>query len=50
MKRSLNLQKLKNKKITTISSEEALADIVPFNWSEEVLNGTKKVLVYGVNK
>lgn len=50
MKRSLNLSKLLNKKINIISYEEALKDIIPINWSKEVLNGTKKVVVCGVNK
>ncbi|WP_193353458.1 hypothetical protein [Clostridium botulinum] len=43
MKRSLNINKLAIKKITTISSKEALEDIIPFHWSEEVVNGTKKI-------
>lgn len=50
MKRSLNLNKLANKTINTISYEEALKDVIPMNWSKEVLNGTKKVIICGVNK
>ena len=50
IKRSLNLGKLANKKITTVSSEEALKDIIPINWNDEVLNDTKKVVVCGINK
>ena len=28
-----------------ISSEEALEDIIPINWSNDVLSGKKKVLI-----
>jgi hypothetical protein len=31
-------------KTNYISSEEALKDVVPFNWSKEVLSGEKKLL------
>ncbi|EDK32531.1 hypothetical protein [Clostridium kluyveri] len=50
MKRSLNLNKLKNRQRTNISSEEALKDVIPFNWSKEVLDGKKKITVSGVTK
>lgn len=50
MKRSLNLSKITGKKTTVISSEEALKDIIPINWSQEVVQGTKKILVCGTNK
>lgn len=43
--RRLDMSKLKNRKIGTMSSEESLKDIVPFNWSEDVLNGKKKVII-----
>jgi len=33
MSKSLNVNKLKNKKSTIVSSEEALKNILPFNWS-----------------
>lgn len=29
----------------TLSSEEALSDVTPFEWGEDVLNGDKKVVV-----
>lgn len=50
MKRSLNFDKIVNKLTTPISSEEALKDVIPFNWSQEVLEGTKKITVCGTNK
>jgi len=50
MKRSLNLKKLKDRRIVTISSNQALKDIVTINWSKEVLNGRKQVEVCGTNK
>ena len=43
--RRLDMSKLKNRKIGTMSSEEALKDIVPINWAEDVLNGQKKVVI-----
>jgi hypothetical protein len=43
--KSLDLNKLNTKKYTIISSEEALKDIIPINWSKEVLSGKKKVLI-----
>ena len=36
---------LKNKKTTVISSKEALKDITPIEWSEDVLSGKNKVIV-----
>lgn len=41
----LDLEKLKNKKRTSISMEESLEDIVPINWSKEVLEGKRKITV-----
>jgi len=49
MKRGLNLDKLKNRKHIDISSEEALKDIIPFNWSKDVLEGKKKITI-NINK
>jgi len=46
MKRSLNFNKIINRLATPISSEEALEDVIPFNWSKEVLDGTKKITVH----
>lgn len=34
-----------NKKHKIISSEEALKDVVPINWSNDVLSGKKKVII-----
>ncbi|MBU5485988.1 hypothetical protein KQI86_16830 [Clostridium sp. MSJ-11] len=41
----LSLGILQNKKSTIISTEESLKDVVPMNWSEEVLSVEKKVLI-----
>lgn len=46
--RKLDKSKLKNRKRTVISSEQALKDITPINWSDEVLEGTKEDIVYCV--
>jgi RimJ/RimL family protein N-acetyltransferase len=39
----LDMKILRSKESTTISSEEALKDIEPIDWSDEVLSGKKKV-------
>lgn len=41
----LNLNILKSKKSRIISSEEALKDIIPIEWSDEVLEGKEKVII-----
>lgn len=46
--RKLDQSKLKNRKRTVISSEQALKDTTPINWSDEVMEGTKKDIVYCV--
>ncbi|RMD02724.1 hypothetical protein D9O40_05335 [Clostridium autoethanogenum] len=46
MSRSLNLNKLKNRDFISLSSKEALKEVIPIDWSEEVLTGKKKVIVY----
>ena len=50
MSRGLNLDKIKNKPCKIVTSEEALKDIIPFNWSKEVLEGKKTVVVSGERK
>ena len=43
--RKLNLSKLAGRKHRVISSEEALKDIKPINWSDDVKNGIRKVCI-----
>lgn len=43
--KSLDLSKLTDKKNIIVSSEKALKDVPPINWSNDVLSGKKKVLV-----
>lgn len=43
--KKIDMKKLKEKEIITISTKEALKDITPIRWSEDVLNGKKKVIV-----
>jgi len=45
MNKPLNVNKLKVKNITFVSSKEALKDISPIDWSKDVLSGKKKVLM-----
>ena len=43
--RSLDFSKLKNRKRTILSTEEALKDVTPINWSKDVLSGKRKVTI-----
>ncbi|MCL2223843.1 MAG: hypothetical protein FWB96_02620 [Defluviitaleaceae bacterium] len=45
----IDMEKIKNKKCTFISSEEALKDVIPIEWSDEVANGDKRVLLVSKN-
>jgi len=45
LKKCLASAKLLNKKHRIISTEKSLKDIIPINWSEDVLSGKKKVEV-----
>ncbi len=45
----LNMKMLNSKKSTIVSSQDALKDITPINWSEDVVLGRKKITV-SVNK
>jgi hypothetical protein len=48
--KKFDFNKVKEKLGISISSEEALKDVTPFKWSQDVLEGTKKITVSGVNK
>ncbi|MCL2528633.1 MAG: hypothetical protein FWE42_09480 [Defluviitaleaceae bacterium] len=41
----LDLKKLHGKKHVTVSSEEALKDVIPIEWDDDVVSGNKKVLL-----
>ena len=41
----LDMEKLKSRITKVISTEEALKDIEPMEWPEEVLSGKKKVII-----
>jgi hypothetical protein len=43
MGKSFDMSLIKDKPANIMSSEKALKDIEPFNWSEDVLNGKTKV-------
>ena len=48
--RKLDFNKINSRIVGNISSEEALKDINPIQWSEEVLSGRKKVIITKENK
>ena len=39
--------KIKNKNRVIISTEESIEDIEPIEWSDDVINGNKKVTITG---
>lgn len=43
--RRLDFGKIRNRNTKIVSSEEALKDIKPIEWSEDVLNGKRKVTI-----
>ncbi|MGL5329087.1 MAG: hypothetical protein ACRDD7_07455 [Peptostreptococcaceae bacterium] len=45
MIKKLNMNKIKENPIGTIPSKEALKDVTPIQWSEDVVSGKKKVTV-----
>ena len=46
----LNLKKLQEKKSVVVPAKEALNDVEPIMWSEEVVSGNKKVLLVEKDK
>ena len=46
----LNLTNINNRICDSISSEEALKEVIPLEWADEVLAGEKKVSVNKVVK
>lgn len=43
--KSLNVNALKDKKTTIISSEKSVKNITPINWNEDVATGKRKIIV-----
>lgn len=43
--KKLNKEILENRNRRIISSSEALKDVIPMQWSDEVINGSKKVII-----
>lgn len=41
----LDLERLSKRKRTIVPMEDALKDIIPIKWSEEVRDGSKKITV-----
>ena len=41
----LDLEKLSKRRHTTIPMEKALKDVIPIEWSEDVKDGSKKIIV-----
>lgn len=43
--RQFDINRIKNKQSKIVSSEEALKDVTPIKWSEDVLLGKRKITV-----
>ncbi|MBQ2923776.1 MAG: hypothetical protein IJE60_11940 [Tyzzerella sp.] len=43
--RRLDLEKLQSRITKVITTEEALKDVVPMEWPEEVMSGKQKVII-----
>ena len=41
----LNLKNLKNKEHAVVSTKDALADVTPIEWDDEVTSGDKNVIL-----
>lgn len=41
----LDFNKINKRVVKNVSSEEALKDVKPIDWSEDVLSGNKKVII-----
>ena len=41
----LDFSKISSRNTKVVSSEEALKDVTPVEWSEDILNGKRKVTV-----
>ena len=45
MENRLNIEKIQKRIVRTVSTEEALKDIIPFQYSQEVLAGRSKIIL-----
>ncbi|MBC8581457.1 hypothetical protein [Zhenhengia yiwuensis] len=45
MIKKLNMEKIKENSINTMSSKESLKDVTPIEWNKEVLDGNQKVTI-----
>ena len=43
--RRLDFSKISSRNTKVVSSEEALKDVTPVEWSEDILNGKRKVTI-----
>ena len=43
----LDMAVIDSKKVKIVSTAEAIKDVVPFNWDNDVLRGNKRIIVTG---
>ncbi len=41
----LNMEKIQKRIVRTVSMEEALKDIIPFQYNQEVLTGRRRIIL-----
>ena len=41
----LNMEKIQKRIVRTVSTEEALKDIIPFQYNQEVLTGRRRIIL-----
>ena len=46
----LNMDKLNKRIKGTISTEEAIKDVIPIKWPDEVLSGQKQVIISNIQE
>ena len=45
MENRLNIEKIQRRIVRTVSTEEALKDIIPFQYNQEVLTGRHRIIL-----
>ena len=45
MENRLNIEKIQKRIVRTVSTEEALKDIIPFQYNQEVLTGRCRIIL-----
>ena len=44
----LDIEKINKRIVKTMSTEEALQDVIPMDWSKDILSGSREVIVTNI--